>query len=354
MIRYRSEEDRTQMKQQKRIDYLKAFAIILVVFYHALFQLKLSYSSMPYLCLTITLEAVHVPLFLLIAGYLCHRQPIRTFYYKKFRRILIPFLFMSVLKLIFNNLLSTEYLHGEGIGAQLFDAFLCGGLYWFCYCLLILFAAAPLLWNRKALKWILLVILIGGNWYLGARSIQLTSILQIRNVIHYSPYFLLGMLLSEHRIFRPPGTKEPADPAAGRTAKWSAAKSMILTAALLVGMVCGYLRFSLDVGEVYPVDLLIGLSVMYLLYAITHLIPGGKMAGAILGSLGKYSYQIMLLDPFLRVLFSRILSRYLPVGIISLFLLTVLDLLFCCLISLAVSKIPVLRVLLGVDQVRRG
>lgn len=326
------------MNRNRSIDYLKAFAILMVVFYHAIISLDICYHDLTYICVTIALQNVHVPLFLLIAGYLCRKQDIRSFYLKKVRRILIPFLFMTVLKLILNNILSTSYIHGNSVGMQLFDAFICGQLYWFCYALLIMFAAAPLLWDRKALKWVLLVLLIGANLILVLKGIHLTDILQIHNVLYYCPFFLIGMLLKDYRM-----------------GEWTIKAHLLwLAAALLVGAVTGYLRFHEDVNNIYAVDLFMGLCIMYLLYMIAELIPKKGLPDKWLVTAGTYSLQIMLLDPFLRTVLSKLFLSFMEKGTLMAVIITLLNAAICCLICIVAEKIPVISVLMGLEPIKRN
>ena len=84
------------------IDYLKAFAIILVILGHSLSFYANNISSLPngMKVFSSLVYAVHVPLFFFMAGYLCHKQNVKRFYKKKFMRIIVPFITFTVLKLL--------------------------------------------------------------------------------------------------------------------------------------------------------------------------------------------------------------------------------------------------------------
>ena len=326
------------IRHYKRIDYLKAFAIILVVFYHALIQVDISYSTLEYACVTLAMKNVHVPLFILIAGYLCHKQGVKAFYRKKVERILIPFLFFSALKLLVNNLLGTEFVHADTFPSQLWDAFVCGQLYWFCYCLLIMYAIAPLLWNRKALQWGLLIVLIGANIWIGAAQVTLTDVLQIQSVIYYSPFFVLGMLLGGYDF---PGFR-----------RYGPGRYICLAAALAGAAVTGYLRFRLIVDDrSYLSDFIFGICVMYLLYLLAVLLEGHKVPDKILSLPGRYSFQIMLLDPFWRMAVYALFSLFLQDGLLLAVIMTVLDLILSCITCQVLQHIPGISYLTGLRQV---
>ena len=333
------------MEQRKTINYLKAFAIILVVVYHACNLTGVSYLSLTAIRFSYALRCIHVPLFILIAGYLCRRQPVWPFYVKKIRRILVPFLFMSALKLIMNNVLPEGYSHGDGLLVQLEDAFLCGQLYWFCYCLLIMFAFAPLLWDRKLLKAVLLVLVIGINLFLGIRDIHLTDWFQLHNVLYYCPYFLLGMLLRELHFPEKFRQKESH----ARTYR-----ILLAAAALLIGGISGYLIFFRFVTYCYPLDLIFGISVMCIAYLLASFLAGLPFLLRYLDAAGRYSFQIMLLDPFLHAALYMLLSRFMRPGVVMVLLITLPDLILSCLICRGVEKIPFLSDLLGLGQVQRN
>jgi len=322
-----------QQYVKKEIDYLKAFAILLVVFYHAIYEAKLFLGNMTFICLNIGLEHVHVPLFILIAGFLCHKQDLRSFYIKKIKRILIPFIFMSCLKLLYNNLISAEHIHEGNIWNQIFDAFVCGGTYWFCYCLLVIFALAPLFWDNRKRIWALLAVLSAANIVLRWTDVSLTNVLQINQVVNQMPFFLMGMLIRSYDL-------------TGLVKKKKYCQYIILAASICLAVVCGYVRFYLDFYLLWLTDVFFGLSVMYMLYFIAVRIKG-RFAGAVLGTMGKYSLQIMFLDSFFRITFYYLVYMFAERGIAAALTVTVLDITVSCLVCIAARKIPVLSKLMG-------
>lgn len=326
---------------KKEIDYLKAFSIILVVFYHVIFFSEIFWNNLFYICLCITLENVHVPLFIFLAGYLCHRQDIRKFYGKKVRRILIPFLFMSCLKLLFTNIAAPAFLHAGSLKEQLYDAFLCGNLYWFSYCLLIMFLIAPLLWNHTVRMWILFAVTVALNLYLRWNRLEITDIFQLTNVVRMFPFFLAGMLTAQYRIVQLFNKKR--------------ALYAMLAVSLAAAGICGYFRFHADINNIWLIDFIMGLCLICLLYFLAVKLAGAaakiRVIDIILTALGKYSYQIMLLDGFYRLVLYRGLERILPEGMGLIALTTVLVLALSVLTCRILRKIPGLSVLTGVKYI---
>ena len=345
------------MNHFKNIDHMKAFAIILVVFFHAMFLLDISYANIINICITVLLYRLHVPLFILIAGFLCHRQEIRIFYLKKVRRILIPFLFFSVLKIIMNNLPVFGNQNTDSLLKQLWDAFICGQLYWFCYCLLIMFLIAPLLWDRKTVQWILLAVLLAVNSVICGFEVELTDILQLGSVLQYSPYFILGMLIAGYVC---PSSSEtdgihPSDTETNQTAgiiQRDHKKIGICTAFALCGIfITGYLRFFLDIGDRYYIsDYIMGICVMYLLFLLTLLTVRQKITDRVFSFLGTYSLQIMFLDPFWRTVLYELFGRIIPAGMPLAILITLADLALSGLTCLILQRIPGVAFLAGLNR----
>ena len=336
------------MKYRKEIDYLKAFSIILVVLFHGIFYTGIFWNHLFYICLYITLRNVHVPLFILLAGYLCHKQNLRTYYLKKLRRILIPFLFMSVLKLLLGNLFFPEFVHEGTLAAQVYDAFICGGLYWFCYALLVLYLLAPLFWNREVLIWVLLILTLGINIFLQRQELELTNILQLSRVLSLFPYFLTGMLLSRYHL----------------TAVFQKKRTILigLFLALGAGAVTGYFRFHEDVYNSYYLDFIMGLSLMLLLFLLSEGIAAAVKSAKsrktpiavidqILTASGRYSLQIMFFEGFYRSIGYQLFALFIPDGIGQVLLIVVFVLACSWGTCRILEKIPGLSFLTGLEAV---
>lgn len=138
-------------QQVEKIDYLKAVAIIMVIVHHCLAYLSSIANGISRVgeLSIVLLHTSHVPLFCIIAGYLCHKQPVGKYYGKKVQRIIIPFITFSLLKLVYSIFISSDFAHGgSSIGEWFLFSFLVGTQYWFAYAIFDLFLVAPLFWIR--------------------------------------------------------------------------------------------------------------------------------------------------------------------------------------------------------------
>ena len=83
------------------IDYLKAIAACFVVIGHCMETLKneVGHFTPASNWTSVLVSSVHVPLFFVIAGYLCHSQPYGKYVMKKITRILVPYFTFAVLKM---------------------------------------------------------------------------------------------------------------------------------------------------------------------------------------------------------------------------------------------------------------
>ena len=142
---------RFDSRTRSNIDYLRGFAAFLVVFGHALSYYGAAYAALPRYAAILEdmIYQVHVPLFFVISGFLCHRQPMRPFYRKKALRILVPFWFFAALKLVYTSWISGRFAHASSLSGQLYDAFVIGQTYWFAYAIFLMFLLAPLFWEKE-------------------------------------------------------------------------------------------------------------------------------------------------------------------------------------------------------------
>lgn len=191
------------MKEQKiYLNYLKAFAAILVIIFHSTIYYqdftgiaRNGFENYIYILTSFT----HVPLFFLISGYLSHKQPLKGYYTKKLLRIIVPFYFFNVIKILI-LLFSIPNLTWNFVGYQLYYHFILGESYWFCYAITIIYLIAPLFWFFGSKKWpileILLVVLIAFN---GVREIlnwPTTTVFQLDRVFYHLPYYIIGYLIA--------------------------------------------------------------------------------------------------------------------------------------------------------------
>ena len=173
--------------------------------------------------------------------------------------------------------------------------------------------------------------------------------LAIYFVAVFAGTILLGMLFRELHF---PGKFSTA----GQKDKGTARKYRMLlsAAALLIGGICGYMIFYRLVIFFYILDLLFGLSVMTLMYLLASFLGGLPFTLRFLDAAGRYSFQIMLLDPFFHAALYRLLSLFLQEGAVMVLLIAVPDLALSYLLCIVLERVPVLSGLLGLDLVQKN
>ena len=313
-------------KKFAHIDYLKGLAAIFVVRHPALSYGHLQTSNIVINSIYTMIIYSHVPLFLCIAGYLCHEQPLGTYYKKKVSRLLIPFVVFSLLKIAYTALIDNSHAHAAGLFSQLADAFLTGSLYWFIYAILIMYMVAPLLWKMKKGNIAVFIGLITVSTVLEVTDIYLSDILQIHNTVTFGCYFVGGILLQQYKH--------------ALCAFAEKRKAMLIAAASLI--IVGILCFKANYTQPMPhfLKVLLAFSMMYLLSLAAKALPENIKP---LTFIGKISLQVMLFDSFFKV----ILFTLIPVTMLTVWPVILINILLTCICCVIIKKIPYVRVLFG-------
>lgn len=353
---------KTEMHSNRKyyLDYLKGIAAIFVVIGHCISYQDSHFGVRAPFWLSmigVIVSSVHVPMFFLIAGYLCHRKPYGQFIKQKVIRILIPFFTFSVIKLLFNTIVSSDYAHGSTVWEQLYDTFFLGGSYWFIYCMFIIYLLAPIGWKKENesnkacniriiavfcvlfvcsvitqdLKWIV----FPTEWRIGGFTAA-TPLTQAESVMMYFPYFLAGMLIQNNsdRIVAILRGIHPA------------VIGLLLIAALTVG--CFVTMGCIDKG--YFFKAIIAYSFMFFLYRMMLLLPDRVKVLAIPG---KYSLHVMFFDSFFRVLLFAAIGYFMKPNAILTLVVAAGDVVLSCATSFVLSKIPMLRVVFGLKNIEK-
>ena len=271
-----------------------------------------------------------------IAGFLCHRQNLKIYIKKKINRILIPFITFSMLKIIYIFFVSNQFSHSENIGVQLYDAFICGGLYWFPYALLFMYFLAPFIWkdernkafNNKTL--ILLIIVFAFNTLRDVFTFDLPRVFQFSQMMDNLHFFLIGMIIAEN--------KSRVILLFNKYEIFIKIGGVLILAAFVFTDIIEYPIIMLSL------QILVALSLMYFFYKFAKIL---KPNNYILKTIGKYSYQIMFLDSFFRVVLYK-LASYLPYeNIMVLNLVMILNVFFSCVVCIILEKIPIIKKAIG-------
>lgn len=308
------------------IDYLKAFASIMVVVHHAIVYFDFQHSNSFLNAILVLVKEVHVPLFFCIAGYLCHQQDIKKFYIKKVQRILVPFITFTFLKLVYTNLISDTFAHASTVPLQIFDAFVCGSLYWFVYAILIMYIISPLLWKLRRGNVVLFVALLVINTILTRAEVNLGNILQLNDTLLHLCYFVAGIIIqqNEHILRNLKKYKIPLF-------------IVCLSTTALILFLC--LTKSLKLT--YSLNVIFAFAQMYLLYTFANTLPANI---SVLNYVGKHSLQVMFFDSFYKVV---LFALFPTVGPLSIWLIIAANIILTCISTLILRRIPYVRFLFG-------
>ena len=320
------------------LDYLKAFAAFLVVLGHCLSY----YAARQPLPLFAGIAEdmiyqVHVPHFFTISGFLCHRQPLRPYYKKKVLRVLVPFWFFAFLKVFFSTVIVRHFAHADTIGGQLYDAFVIGRAYWFAYAIFLMLLIAPIFWEKdeKTAPRKAIVGMIAAAVFSAVCSIKELSLLpeafQIGRTVKHLPFFLSGMVLRYYY----PRLKE-------LFVRRHAAVFCFAAAVAAASTLCFAMQWKIDA---YLRLLITSYALMVLLLALANAIPENCRT---LAQTGRMSYQIMLFDPFYKVVLFAAAGKLLggaPLVIIP--LIAVADFALGVITCMVIRKIPGVRILFG-------
>lgn len=280
---------------------------------------------------------VHMPLFFVLAGFLCHKQNIGKFYKKKILRILVPFFFFSILKLIYANLITNEFVHKDSFAMQLYDSFILGEGYWFAYAICIVYLVAPIFWIDEHTETVPMRAIIGvlflfifNTMYYGLHWHFLKIIFQFRNAVLYLPYFLCGYII---RIYF-----EPLKRMLASKKIWILIISTIIVALVAILEVKGVK------GNTFVTKFLVSYALMVWLILFSSLLPHGIN---LLKLAGDYSWQVMLLDAFYKAILFAVISKFVNLSTFVVCAIVVMDYVLGIATCIVAKRVPVLRECMG-------
>lgn len=299
-----------------QLDYLRGFAIILMVIGHSFIRHPIDIHDIPW-CTNMYhwINTFHMELFFLISGCVYKCVEYKRFISKKVDRILIPYFFFGLIALILHSGGSELVNRHNSFGGGLFDLLFKGGSYWFLYVLFIMFSIYPfiekLCGNKK------IELLVGLGCIVIQEVVPITSYLRLHDIFHYLPYFILGRYAVDYireGIF------------AGRTNRWVNA-TVVISSVLLYFFLdkfqesgcfwCVGLSFLRALSMMVPLYI----TSLYLLKASE---KGMKLSGYVikfLDNCSKNSLQLYLFNGFLLVIIRTILCNILkitnPVVVVS-------------------------------------
>lgn len=322
------------------INYLKGIAIFLVIFDHVFSYYSTTNELSNFMnTLLDMIRYVHVPLFFVLAGFVCHKQQISTYYKKKITRVLIPFYFFTILKLIYSNCISSEFAHSSSIVFQLYDAFIVGGAYWFAYAICLIYLATPLFWERsdddrpkKAIAAAIAAIVFNVFYY-GMNWSFLPSIFQIGNTVFYIPFFLLGYIMQYYY---------EAIKAAARRMQMPV---MVLSAFIILTVT--FLTYRGIRTNFFATKFVVSLAIMYYLTLFCKLLPDDL---PVMNYAGLCSWQLMLLDAFYKAILFSVLSRLMSISIPVVAMIVLMDFFLGLITCRAANYILIVHWMMGLPK----
>lgn len=338
--------------RSKKIDDLKAIAMILVVLGHAFsyYEQTNGLGGIWYLCKEV-IYAVHVPLFFVIAGYLCRPRAVKGYLWSKVCRILIPFYLFALLKVMYTWLFSVEFSHTGGFWSDIAEVFYAGSVYWFCYALFVLYLIAPLLWKRKSSTLLaIVVVLIIANTVRDYFGIRVTSFLQMNTARYYSIYFIAGMCMNRREI----GEK---------VTRVIAGKRAVVLAALAAAAMLWIDLSGFGVAVFRVIEAFSLMIPLYRILAARERCAASQKSGAFyrlmrltdktFETIARYTLQIMLFDSFFKVVLFQIFGRTTGINIGILFVITALNIGMAVVCCKVIERIPYVHFLFGLQLSRK-
>lgn len=185
------------MTRDLTIDLLRGGTMICMVLGHSFIKYPVDISNVPW-CMAIghVIYTFHMELLFILSGWVCRYQGrYRDFIWKKFTRVLVPYITFGVatllIKAVGGSLINGTVSIQEGIKKFL----LYGGNYWFLYVLFLvylIFPAIQKMCSTAGRKAILLAAVLFTDQFLAV-----PDLFAMDTMVHYLPYFLLGCIIKD-------------------------------------------------------------------------------------------------------------------------------------------------------------
>ncbi len=179
---------------KKRIltyDYLRGFAIILMVVGHSIIVYPVNINAIPWCNVVYKwIYTFHMPLLFFVSGCVYKFGDYKSYMSKKVNRILVPYIFFGLIIDILHSMGSSLVNKQSDFHNILPNLFL-GRSNWFLFTILMIFITFPFI-NKiiKSNKGILVAALV---IMICVPSFLFPKVFQLRNYIHYLPFFMIGV-----------------------------------------------------------------------------------------------------------------------------------------------------------------
>ena len=319
-----------------QIDYLRGFAIFLVVLGHSIIVFPINLHEVAWCRLVYnTIYSFHMPLFFAISGF-CYsiKGTYKDYILTKAKRLIIPFLFFALADILLKVVFPSMVNRTSSINELLFKVFFYGGDYWFLYTLFFVFTIYPaieILINKYSIPSLLIIIAIG------SLSDMLPTIFCIRSVAYYLVPFSLGYYCKS-KIRK-------IESISHRGICLRKHKISISICSILALLLIGWLHGVIDHSAINMLEGLVGITVSVVLsYCITSIFMRFERYS-------KYSLSLYLFNGYWLVLSRMLIINVLKITNPALVILFIFSICFYCsyiLIHCVLSKIPIIRVIIGI------
>lgn len=337
------------MSSRQRIlplDYLRGFAIILVIIVHSILTHPVDISHIEW-CYVLKrwINTTHLPTLFFVSGCVWSCRDIKTYYIKKTERIFVPYLFISLLAGLMHTLgLSIVNKHYDIY--SLLSMIVNGKTAWFLYVLFAMFLVYPVInklfkTNRMKLGLAIALMLLLPLFYFPEKYC-------LHLFTYYLPYFILGTCVS------------------GLFTKHYTKSQLLLFASvcLVLYIVIFYHTINMSAHQLHCLRyiralLMISFFSSLFIYYDTYFIGKSKLSNGIFSALevcSTYSLQIYMFNGFWLVLLRTLFCSYLHVRhpLIILTVLPTLNILISILIcKYILPKSSLLNWLCGNGKLRK-
>lgn len=282
----------SRVKRNIEMDLLKGVAIFLVVFGHLISNESVMFRY---------INTFHMPLFFFISGYFAYdsfyKYDIKKIVYDKFRRLVIPFVCVSLLAVVMNTAMSFLEKGELSWQTHFLSSFIYAKSAWFLIVLFItlIFQSLLVFLKNKNLFWVIVLFTI--LIYIFAPN----EIFMLGKFKTMLPFFEVGYLIKSKNILK------NSDSGYGKNIFF------VIMSALYIGLLAIYfdydefIRYSYYNFDLYNIKnniiqyfyytFVSFCGIIFAFYIVTALIKILKLS-CVMGDIGKYSLDIYIIHPF--------------------------------------------------------
>lgn len=183
------------VQRSEMVDLMRGIAAICLIIDHSIISTPINLGTIGW-CKKLGdfISIFDLPLFFLVAGYVFSCRAYKMYFFKKVRRIGLPYLVFAGVSIFFHIFAGALLAGGVAFQQGIVDLLIHGGEYWFLYTIFIIYLIFPIIAS-----------ICGKNNYfctaglciliLGASVDVKTDVFLVNRVLQYLPYFYTGWLL---------------------------------------------------------------------------------------------------------------------------------------------------------------